>query len=155
MQYLSDSRTVVIAQGQAITNAGTLTTGLIDTLGADYVSIDVVTTTSNNATNIPTVLKLQECDTTVATSFVDIVPATGGTAVDATHGFVIPPAATATATTGYVRIDVDCRARKRYLRLLISPVTTQTFDVHARLGRLEQSARDATGVGMAGAYVAI
>ena len=66
----------------ALTNGATGTSANIDTLGVDYVTIDIAATTQSASTQAgsPSVLKLQECDTTVASSFVDIVGFRGGSA---------------------------------------------------------------------------
>jgi hypothetical protein len=43
-------KSAIVISPTSTTNAAT-TTGTLDTLGYDYVVIDVMTTTSNNATN--------------------------------------------------------------------------------------------------------
>lgn len=135
------SKVVVFLQTTSATNGATVTSQNLDTLGADFVSIDIVGTTSDNTTNKPSVLKLQHSDTTDATNFSDI--SVGGT------DFTVPTQGTNTSTVQPMKFNVDVRTRKRYLRLLISPVTTQSFTAIANLHRMDRvpvSAADA-GVG--------
>lgn len=123
----------IIAISQvSVTNAATAT-GNIDTLDFDFVSIDVITSTSNNTSNNPSILKLSEADDTATTSFADIDEFVG----DGASGFTIPDA----VTTGLwgVKFNVDCRARKRYLRVTLSPLTTQVVTAIANLSKGAQA----------------
>lgn len=129
-----NTKKVVVIKQEAATNAATLTSDLIDTRGYDYCTINVVATTSNSATNNPSVLKVMEADTTDATNLADITAFVG----DGTGGFVVPNCPTATTTAPLAEFNIDTRGRKRYLAVKISPVTTQTFTVIAELGRAEQ-----------------
>lgn len=136
MLQLQNTKTFIALKQEAATNGATLTSDNIDTLGFGEVLIEVHSTTSNNATNNCSVLKVQECDTTVASSFADITAAVG----DGASGFTIANAATATSNTSIAKFHGRCGgSRKRYLRVLISPLTTQTFSVIAQLGRAEQT----------------
>jgi hypothetical protein len=74
-------------------------------------------------------LKIQESDTTVVTSFADVVGFRGGSATATNVDFVVPIGRTAGANT--YKLNIDARARKRYLNVVISPTTTQTFQVTA------------------------
>ena len=130
-----NTKKVVVLKQQSVTNAGTLTSDLIDTLGYDYCTINVIGTTSDNATNNPSVLKVMEADTTDSTNLADITAFVG----DGASGFTIPSSPTATTTAPFAEFNIDTRARKRYLAVKISPLTTQTFTVIAELGRPEQS----------------
>ena len=126
----------VIAINQAsTTNAGTAS-GNIDTLGFDFLTVDVITTTSNNATNNPSVLKLSESDDTVVTNFAAI----GDT------DFTI--ANSATSGNWGVKFNVDCRARKRYIKVSVSPLTTQTITAVANLSKGGEAPVDTTGAGV-------
>lgn len=116
---LQNDQTTVALSPVSATAGETLTSLVIDTLGFDYVSIDLLMTTANVVSNKPTTLKLQEGDTT--SSYADITAFVGG----GTGGFTIPSANTATTTAPYARFNVDTRGRKRYLQLLVSPATTQ------------------------------
>lgn len=130
------------------TNAGTFTSANIDTLGVDFVTIDVSATTQSASTQAgsPSVLKIQESDTTVVTSFADIVGFRGGSAAATNVDFVVAVGKT-TGINAY-KFNVDCRARKRYLNLVISPTTTQTFQVNANGFRAEQAPYTATKAGV-------
>jgi hypothetical protein len=129
-------RKQVIAINQAsTTNAGTAS-GNIDTLGYDFLELDVITTTSNNTTNNPSVLKLSESNDTVVTNFADISGAVGDT------DFTIPAAVT--SGDWGVKFSVDLRGRKRYIKVSLSPVTTQSVTAIANLHRAEESPNSAT-----------
>jgi len=125
--------TRVAINAASTTNGGTAS-GIIDTLmpegqKADFVSIDVIATTADAVSNKPTVLKLQESDTTVATTFADIVGARGGT------DFTIPNAVTAATAVikNQYKLNVDAKKRKRYLQVVVSPQTTQVISAVANL----------------------
>ncbi|MCK1322141.1 hypothetical protein IVA94_14820 [Bradyrhizobium sp. 156] len=125
-------KTIVAVNAVSKTNGATAS-GIIDTLGFDWATIDVIATTADVVSNKPTVLKLQEADDTNATSFADITAfATPATIPNANT------AATAVLQNNY-KFNVDCRARKRYLQPVYSPQTTQTVTIIANLGRGEQS----------------
>jgi len=75
-----------------------------------------------------TVLKLSESDNN--SSYSDVTEFVGG----GSGGFTIP---TPTSTTAdlIVRMDVDCRGKKRYLKLTATPYTTGNVYTVARLGK--------------------
>lgn len=114
------------------TNGETVTANL-DTLGFDFVTIDVISTTSNTVSNNPSVFKIGEGDTT--STFTDITELVG----DGAGGWTIPNWFTATAGAKTIKFNLDLRHRKRYLRLTISPVTTQSFTAIANFARGEIS----------------
>lgn len=116
------------------TNGGTAS-GTIDTLGFDYCRIAVLLPTADVVSNKPSVLKISEGDTT--SSFTDVTAFVGGGA----GGFTIPNAITAATsiTQPYAVFNVDARARKRYLKISVSPQTTQVVNVLAELSRAEQT----------------
>ncbi len=128
---LPQLKTIVAINAVSKTNGATAS-GIIDTLGYDWATIDVIATTADVVSNSPTVCKLQEADVTNASSFADIT------------AFATPimpnanTAATATLQNNF-KFNVDCRARKRYLQAVYSPQTTQTVTVVANLGRGEQA----------------
>ena len=130
------------------TNGATLTSANIDLLGVDYVTIDISATTQSASTQAgsPSVLKIQESDTTVVTSFVDIVGFRGGSATATNVDFVVGIGKTA-GVNAY-KLNVDARARKRYLNVVAVPTTTQTFEVTANGFRSEQSPSAATKAGV-------
>lgn len=126
-----------------ITNGGTCDTQYWDMQGYDYASIDVWLGTSNNTTNNPSVFALQESDDTNASNFASVTGFVGDT------DWTVPAMITATSNgNNIIRFDVDLRARKRYLRLKISPVTTQEMAYNIRLSRAEQSPTTTTQAGV-------
>lgn len=133
---------------EAATNAATLTSDQLDTIGLHEVVIDVFGTTSNNATNNPATLKIQQADTTDATNFADITAYVG----DGAGGFTVPNSPTATTNNAFATFHLRRNQNgwtKRYLRLLVSPVTTQTFSVVAYTGRNEQAPNTLAELGTA------
>ena len=118
-------RKCVLAINQLSTTNAATASGIIDTLGYDFAEIDVIATSSNDTTNNPSVLKIGEGDTTSA--FTNVSGAVGDT------DFTIPNCYTNTASDFKVKFSVDCRARKRYLQVSVSPVTTQIITAIANL----------------------
>lgn len=134
MKPTATKQVVIIAQSST-TNAATAA-GNVDTKGYDFASIDVLMATSNDTTNNPTVFKLAESDDTVTTNFSDITVFVG----DDSDGWTIPAAETAaTNAPNAFKFNVDLSGRKRYLRLSISPLTTQVITAIANLSKAEQS----------------
>ena len=130
MNHLEATRSVV-GHTENLTAAQTHTL-VIDRLGYEYVSLDVGQEPWTNAGYTSqaafTVLKLSESDDN--SSYSDVTAFVGG----GTGGFTIP---TPTATAGdvVVRMDVDCRGKKRYLKVTATPYTTGTVYTVARLGK--------------------
>ena len=135
MIFQQNHKKYVMISQTAATNGATITGTYVDCAGYDYIKIDVIGTTSNNATNKPATLRITESDDTNATNFAAVTALVGGGA----GGFTIPSAPTATTTAPYASFNVDLRYRKRYLNIEISPVMTQTYTALATLGRAEQS----------------
>jgi hypothetical protein len=135
-----NTKKAVLLKQQAATNGATLTSDQLDCIGYDYVTLTLIGTTSDNATNNPATLKVQESDTTDATNFGDITAFVG----DGVGGFTIPSSPTATTTAPFAELNINRIGRKRYLRALVSPVTTQTFTLLAELGRPEQAPTSTT-----------
>lgn len=121
------------------TNGATATGEIIDTKDYDYCTIDVFAHTADVVSDTLSVLKLQECDTTVATSFANVSGAVGGT--DFT---IATNAYTSTTNQNIWKFNVDCRARKRYLKVIASPQTTMIIAGVANLLRGEQAPINAT-----------
>lgn len=132
------------------TGAGTVTSAVIDTMGYDWATIDVWATTQAASTQAgsPTVLKLQENDTTVASTFVDIVGYRGGSATATNIDFVVGIGYITTNSSNSYKFNVDCRSRKRYLSLVVSPATSQTFFAVANLGKGENAPVTAAKAGV-------
>jgi hypothetical protein len=121
----------VVGHTENLTAAQTHTL-VIDRLGYEYVSLDVCQEPWANAGYTSqaafTVLKLSESDNN--SSYSDVTEFVGG----GSGGFTIP---TPTATAGdvVVRMDVDCRGMKRYLKVTATPYTTGNVYTVARLGK--------------------
>lgn len=145
MIYAQGTKYLHIVKQQAATAGATLTSDLVDTKGFDYVTFVVVGTTSDNATNNPSVLKVQEADDTNATSFADIAELVG----DGASGFTVPSSPTSTTTAPFAVLGVSLLGRKRNLRMQISPLTTQTFSVVAQLTRANEMPNNTTEINAA------
>ena len=128
-----------IAINQASTTNAATASGYVDTLGSDFCTIDVITTTSNNTTNNPSVLKITEGDTTVISSASAIAIFEGD---NTTSGWTIPAAVT--SGDWGVKYNIDLRGRKRYLFVSVSPVTTQTITAIGNLLSNEEAAINTT-----------
>ena len=132
MMPLQNTATFVAIKPQSVTSGGTAT-GYVDCLNAADVAVDVILDSQSNTTSNPSVLKLSQSDITDATGFADITGFVG----DATDGFVIPAAGTAATI---VRLNVNARARKRYLKVTVSPDgATQILAATMTLGRVKDS----------------
>lgn len=135
-------KTVTAIVPVSVTNAGTATGVAIDTLGYDRATIVVEASTSNDATNNESVLKLQESAITDATGFADITAFVGDTA------FTIPNAVTTHDGKSRAQFQVDLtKPRKRYLRVLASPLTTVVFAGTAFLTKGEEAPDTAAKAG--------
>lgn len=127
-------KTVVLPQ----TVNTTALTGSIDTQGAAYATV-MVTLQSAAATNVPTVIKLAERDST-SDSWTDITAAVGG----GDGGFTLPTPGTAGEN---VVFHADMRGRKRYLQASVANTEARGVAVNAILTRKDLSAIDATTAG--------
>ncbi len=115
---------------------------MIDTLGFDRASLDVIVGLSSGTASSPTLITLGDGDTTHTSNSTALTQFSGGTATSTSVAWVIP--VTGVVTTAGVsqagntyRYEVDCRPRRRYLMVSCSPATTQTVQVNARLSRGE------------------
>jgi hypothetical protein len=125
---IHSSNTKVVASLDAGTTASSGTATLtIDRLDYDHASI-VVARAANASTTFASVLKVAESDDN--SSYSDITAFVGG----GTGGFTIPTV-TSTGSVSLVRLDVDCRARKRYLKVSVTPSTAVNVAIEARLSR--------------------
>jgi hypothetical protein len=132
MMPLQNTATKVAIKPQSVTSGATAT-GIVDRLGYDEAAVDVILDSQASTTSNPSVLKLQDSISTDATNFADITGFVG----DATNGFSIPAAGTAATI---VRLNVDLRARKRYLRVVVSPDgATQMLAAVVTLGKAKDS----------------
>lgn len=137
-------KAIVAVNAVSATAAGTVTSGVIDTLGYDFATIDIWATTQSASTQAgsPSILKLQEADNTSATSFVDVVGFRGGSATATNIDFVVGIGVTSGINS--YKFNVDTRARKRYLSVVVSPTTSQTVYSIANLFKGEQAPISAT-----------
>ena len=118
-------------------------TGNIDMLGYESVLVAVHLNSQAATSSNPATLKLSESDDTVVSNFADITGFVG----DATDGFTIPAVSASLGTV--VQMNVDCRARKRYLKVTITPAgTTQIVAATAVLGKAKDSTAAAAKAGV-------
>jgi hypothetical protein len=121
---------VIVISQASTTNAATAT-GTVDCSGYSFLTMDVIMATSNVVSNNPTVFKLEESDD--LTTYSAITALTG----DGTGGWTIPNCVT--SGDWGMKFNVDLRGRKRYLKLSISPLTTQVITAIANLGHATES----------------
>lgn len=110
VQKMTDS---ILLAPAAQTAAATRTANL-DTLGSDYATIRIFFASEVNTSAIGPTISILESDDTVVTNFATIVA--NRTAEDLTAARIL-------------RYEVDCRGRKRYLRLALTTETHTTNDV--------------------------
>ena len=137
MIHAQNTKSEILIMPASVATAATAS-GVLDTKGYKYALIDVNCGTGGTAA---TELKLAEGDTTSA--FTDITALVGG----GTGVFSFPAANTSTAPI--VRMNVDLRGRKRYLKLTHSPGVTSIIGANAVLMRADQtpsSNANSTGV---------
>lgn len=108
----------------ATTNTTTL---VLDTLSWDHASVTVARA-SNSATAFATTLKVEEADDDSAYS--NVAGFVGGT------DLTIPTVAN-TAVASVVKLDLDTKTRKRYLKVSVCPSTSSAIAV-AITGRLSR-----------------
>jgi hypothetical protein len=118
------SRLALAIASASVTNGATATATAIDTsppgsVGkAKHMTVDLALTTADVVSNKPSVLKLQHSDITDATGYSDISGFVGGT------DFTIPNADT--SNPNLYKLNVNLIGKKRYIKVAISPRTTQT-----------------------------
>ena len=122
MIHAQNVKVVASVPASVGTSAVTLT---IDTLGYDYASVAVLRA-SNASTAFASVLKIEESDDNAAYS--NVTGFVGGT------DFTIP-AVSDTASAAIVKLDVDTKAKKRYLKVTATPAVSVNTVVTARLSR--------------------
>ncbi len=145
MYQLTQTKAVgalMAASGTGITNGGTVTSS-VDRLGYDFVQLNIVLGTSDTPSDKPSVLKVQEGDTT--SSYADITPLVGGSAANTSGYFTIPSADS--SNPNIYRFNIDCKGRKRYLKLTLSPTTTQVGAALWLLARAKEAPIGTTAQG--------
>ena len=116
----------------------------IDTLGYDVASVAVLRA-SNASTVFANAIKIADSDDN--STYTDVTALVGG----GTGGFSIPAiGATATGSASILKLDVDTKARKRYLRVSYTPGASATVSIVARLGRGEEAPVTAADIGVIG-----
>ena len=117
------SRLALAIASASVTNGATATATAIDTSPpggprARHMTLDIVLTTADVVSNKPSVLKLQHSDTTDATNYSDISGTVGGT------DFTVPNADT--TNPNMYKFNLNLQGKKRYIKPVVSPRTTQT-----------------------------
>ncbi len=116
----------------------------IDTMGYDHASISVLRA-SNASTVFANAIKVEESDDN--SSYANVTALVGG----GTGGFTIPGiAASATGSASILKLDVDTKAKKRYLKVSYTPGASATVAIVARLGRGEVSPETNAQAGVIG-----
>lgn len=116
----------------AAVGATATSTLTIDRLGFDHVSVSAIRA-SNASTVFASVLKVEESDAS-GSGYSDVTALVGG----GTGGFSIP-AVTDTDAAAIVKLDIDARAKKRYLRVSMTPGASATLAIVAGLSKAEES----------------
>jgi hypothetical protein len=131
VNHLEDTKTSVKIAAVTTDNGAFLHE--IDTLGCDYVSVDVAYSTFTATSAAYATLKVQHSD----------VPGSGQ--VD-----VLTTTAVAGVTTGnhVARFNVDMRGKKRYLTVVGSPAKPATVCSVARLSKCEDGPYNAATAGV-------
>jgi hypothetical protein len=124
----------VVAELPTAAVGATATANLtIDTIGYDYCSLTVLRA-SNAATTFANVLKVEESDDNSSYANVTALVAGG------TGGFTVPAISVAgTSSASVVKLDVDTKARKRYLKVSYTPGASATVAITGRLSRAAES----------------
>lgn len=134
-------RTVAAIVPISKTNGATATGEAIDTKGYRYCTIHVFAGTADVVSNKPTVLKVQESATTDTSNFADVSGLIGGT------DFTVANALTSLPNNYQFGINLGVN-RKRYLRVIVSPQTTQVIAGSAVLSRAEEGPVTAAKAGV-------
>lgn len=113
---------------------------VIDRLGFDHAVIDVDRSRGDVVSNKPSVLRVLESDITDTTGYATFTGAVAGT------DFTLP--SETTNAVNRTRLAIDCKARKRYLKVEVSPRTTQVLSISANLfrGKIEPDTATLAGV---------
>jgi hypothetical protein len=139
----SQNHRVVAELPTAAVGATATATLTIDTLGYDHASVTVIRA-SNASTVFANAVKVEESDSS-GSGYSDVTALVGG----GTGGFAIP-AVTATASAAVLKMDIDTKAKKRYLRVSYTPGASATVAIVGRLGRPEVSPENAAQANVIG-----
>jgi hypothetical protein len=144
MIHSQNHKVVANVESAAVGSTATATL-TIDTLGYDHASVTVLRA-SNASTVFANVIKVEESDDNAAYS--NVTALVGG----GTGGFSIP-AVSNTSATSILKMDIDTKAKKRYLKVSYTPGVTATVAMVARLGRGEESPVSNADAGVIGRVV--
>jgi hypothetical protein len=135
---------VVAELPTAAVGATATATLTIDTIGYDHASVTVIRA-SNASTVFANVVKVEESDDN--SSYSNVTALVGG----GTGGFSIPAVSAAgTSSAAVLKMDIDTRAKKRYLKVSYTPGASATVAIVGRLGRGEESPVSASDAGVIG-----
>ena len=136
----------VVAELPTAAVGATATASLtIDTIGYDHASVTVLRA-SNASTVFANVVKVEESDDNV--SYTNVTALVGG----GTGGFSIP-AVSNTNAAAVMKMDIDTRAKKRYLKVSYTPGASANVAIVGRLGRAEESPVSNSDAGVIGRVV--
>jgi len=135
----------VIAICDGDVTAAETSTGVIDTLGADFMTLDVIMGTADAVSNNPSTLTLyQGAAGTALTDGTAITSLTG----DGVGGFTIPNAVTSGKYV--VRFNLDLEPYKRYVYVAVTPLYASPLVVSASLFRNGEMPISATKANVTG-----
>ena len=133
----------VVAEVPAAAIGSTATATLtIDTIGYDHASVTVLRA-SNASTVFANAVKVEESDDN--SSYSNVTALVGG----GTGGFSIP-AVSNTSASSVLKMDIDTKAKKRYLKVSYTPGASANVAIVARLDRGEESPASASDAGAIG-----
>ena len=139
----AQSDKVVAELPTAAVGATATATLTIDTRGYDHASVTVMRA-GNASTVFANVVKVEESDDN--SSYSNVTALVGG----GTGGFSIPAASGNTSVTSVLKMDIDTKAKKRYLKVSYTPGVTATVAISARLSRGEEFPSTTTEAGVIG-----
>ena len=142
----SQNHKVVAELPTAAVGATATATLTIDTIGYDHASVTVLRA-SNASTVFANVVKVEESDESNA-NFTNVTALVGG----GTGGFSIP-AVSNTNAAAVMKMDIDTRAKKRYLKVSYTPGASANVAIVGRLGRAEESPVSNSDAGVIGRVV--
>ena len=117
----------------------------IDTRGYDHASVTVMRA-SNASTVFANVVKVEESDDN--SSYSNVTALVGG----GTGGFSIP-AVSNTSSAAILKLDIDTKAKKRYLKVSYTPGASANVAIVGRLGCAEESPASNSDAGVIGRVV--
>lgn len=139
MNALQGLRSFVAMDAASETNGGVLTSNSIDTKDYDYLLLLVNATTAG--TNKYPAISVEQSDTDTASLYAPIAAASFATQTSTSASNISPSPESATNTyrKDYLQIGVDLRGKKRFVRVTVTPTTTQTYTIKAVLGKAKQA----------------